>query len=66
MQSRCVGGVALLLCWPGAHSGLPCPVPACCCRGRLSGAGSGSHCAVEFGWSRTIEGSSGGRKKGVV
>jgi hypothetical protein len=42
------------------------PVPACGRRGRLVGAGSGSHCGVEFGRSRTGEGSSGGRKRGVV
>jgi hypothetical protein len=28
------------LCRPGARSGLLCPVPACCCRCRLTGAGS--------------------------
>jgi hypothetical protein len=51
---------------PGARSSLPCPVPACGRRGRLAGAGLGSHCGVEFGRSRTGEGSSGGRKRGVV
>ena len=39
-QSRCGGGVTARLCRPGALSGLPFPVPACCCRGRLAGAGS--------------------------
>jgi len=29
--------------WPGARSGVPCPVPSCCCRCRLAGEGSGSH-----------------------
>jgi hypothetical protein len=28
--------------------------------------GWGGHSGIEFGWSRTGEGSSGGRKKGVV
>jgi hypothetical protein len=37
----------------GARSGLPCPVPVCGRRGRLAGAGSGSHCGVEFGLIRT-------------
>ena len=41
-------------------------VPACCCRGRLARAGSGSHSGVELWRSRTGKGSSGGRKKGVV
>ena len=50
----------------GARSGLPCPVPACCCRGCLAGAGSGSHSGVELWRSRTGKGSSGGRKKGLV
>jgi hypothetical protein len=54
------------LCLPGAQSGLPCPVPACCCRGSLARAGSGSHSGVELWRSRTRKGSSGGRKKGVV
>jgi hypothetical protein len=37
-------------------------------RGRygLGGWGSSLHSGIEFGWSRTVEGSSGGRKKGVV
>jgi hypothetical protein len=65
-QSRCGGGVTARLCRPGARSGLPCPVPACCCRGRLARAGSGSHSGVELWRSRTGKGSSGGRKKGVV
>ncbi len=65
-QSRCGGGVTARLCRPGARSGLPCPVPACCCRGRLTRAGSGSHSGVELWRSRTGKGSSGGRKKGVV
>ena len=51
---------------PGARSGLPCHVPACCCRSRLARAGSGSHSGVELCRSWTGEGSSGGRKKGVV
>ena len=66
MQSRCGGGVAARLRLTGARSGLPCPVPACCCRGRLAGAGSGSHSGVEVWWSRTRKGSSGGRKEGAV
>jgi len=61
---RC--GCAVTLCLPGAQSGLPCPVPACCCRGSLARAGSGSHSGVELWRSRTRKGSSGGRKKGVV
>jgi hypothetical protein len=65
-QSRCGGGVAARLRLPGARSGLPCHVPDCCCRGRLARAGSGSHSGVELCRSRTGEGSSGGRKKGVV
>ena len=65
-QSRCGGGVTARLCRPGARSGLPCPVPACCCRGRLARAGWGSHSGVELWRSRTGKGSSGGRKKGVV
>jgi hypothetical protein len=38
------------------------------CRGRhgLGGGGSSLHSGIEFGRSRTCEGSSGGRKKGVV
>jgi len=38
------------------------------CRGRygLRGGGSSLHSGIEFGRSRTGEGSSGGRKKGVV
>jgi hypothetical protein len=47
-------------------SAFPCHVPVCCCRGRLARAGSGSHSGVELWRSRTGEGSSGGRKKGVV
>ena len=45
--------------WQGFRSvsasawGLPFPVPACCSRGRLAGAGSGSHCGVEFQLSTT-------------
>jgi hypothetical protein len=58
--------VAARLRLPGARSGLPCHVPACCCRGRLARAGSGSHSWVELWRSRTGEGSSGGRKKGMV
>jgi hypothetical protein len=50
----------------GVRSGLPCPVPSCCSRGRVAGAGSGSHSGVELCRSRTRKGSSGGRKKGVV
>jgi hypothetical protein len=30
------------------------------------GGGSSLHSGIELGWSRTGEGSSGGRKKGVV
>jgi hypothetical protein len=52
-QSRCCGGVAARPRWHGARSGLRCPVPVCGRRGRLLGAGSGSHCGVEFGRSRT-------------
>jgi hypothetical protein len=48
MQSRCGGGVAARLCRPGARSGLPCPVLACCWRGRLARAGSGSRSGVEL------------------
>jgi hypothetical protein len=66
MQSRCGGGVSTRLRRPGARSGLPCPVPACCCRGSLAGTGSGSHSGVKLCQSRTGKGSSGGRKKGVV
>ena len=65
-QSRCGGGVTARLCLPGARSGLPCPVPTCCCRCHLAGVGSDSHSWVGIGWSRTGKGSSGGRKKGVV
>ena len=65
-QLCCVWGVTARLCLPGASSGLPCPVPVCCCRGRLARAGSGSHSGVELWRSRTGKGSSGGRKKGVV
>jgi hypothetical protein len=38
------------------------------CRGRycLGGGGSSLHSGIEFGRSRTGEGSSGGRKKGVM
>jgi hypothetical protein len=54
------------LCRPGARSGLPCPVPACCCLGCLARAGSGSHSRVELCLSRTGKGSLGGRNKGVV
>jgi hypothetical protein len=38
------------------------------CRGRycFGGGGSSLHSGIEFGWRRTDEGSSGGRKKGVV
>ncbi len=64
--TRCDGGVTARLCRPGSRSGLPCPVPVCCCRGRLARAGSGSHSGVELCQSRTGKGSSGGRKKGVV
>jgi hypothetical protein len=81
LRSRAVSGVMMMpfncsyrnknevtarLCRPGARSGLPCPVPACCCRARLARAGSGSHSGVELWRSRTGKGSSGGRKKGVV
>ncbi len=45
------GGVATCPHRPGARSGLPCPVPACCRSSRLAGAGSGSLCGVEFGLS---------------
>ena len=38
----------------------------CHVTGRLARAGSGSHSWVELWRSRTCEGSSGGRKKGVV
>jgi hypothetical protein len=65
---RAVAGVSQRVCvgpGPVLASLLPCPVPACGRRGRLAGAGSGSHCGVEFGRSRTGW-SSGGRKKGVV
>jgi hypothetical protein len=65
-QSCCGGGVTVRLCLPGSRSGLPCPVPVCCCRCCLTGARSGSHCSVELWWSRTGKGSLGGRKKGVV
>jgi hypothetical protein len=37
-QSRCGGGITARLRRPGVRSGLPCPVPVCCCRGRLAGA----------------------------
>jgi hypothetical protein len=47
-QSSCVWGVDARLCLPGARSGLPYPVPSCCCRGRLARAGSGSHSWVEL------------------
>jgi hypothetical protein len=63
---RCGRGVTARLCLPGARSGLPCPVPACCCRCRLARAGLGSHCGVELWLSRIGKGSSGGRKKGGV
>jgi hypothetical protein len=38
------------------------------CRGRhgLGGGVSSPHPGIEFGWSRTGEGSSGGTKRGVV
>ena len=37
------------------------------CRGRYGlGGGSSLHSGIEFGRSRTSEGSSGGRKRGVV
>jgi hypothetical protein len=37
------------------------------CRGRYClGGGSSLHPGIEFGWSRTCEGSWGGRKRGVV
>jgi hypothetical protein len=38
------------------------------CRGRygLGGGFSSRHSGIAFGWSRTGEGSSGGRKRGVV
>ena len=52
------------LCLPGARSGLPCPVPACCCGSRLARAGSGSHSGVELWLSRTGKGSSGGEEEG--
>ena len=45
---RCGGGVAARLRLPGACSGLPCPVPACCCHGHLARAWSGSHSGVEL------------------
>ena len=51
MQSRCGGGVAARPRQPGARSGLPSPVPACGRRGRrghLAGAGSCSHCGVDW------------------
>jgi hypothetical protein len=32
----------------------------------FEGGGSSLHSGIEFGWIRTGEGSSGGRKKGVV
>jgi hypothetical protein len=64
-QSRCGGGVAARLCRPWARSGLACPVPACCCRGRLARAGSGSHSA---GWSYggvgPVRGLRGGGRRG--
>jgi len=66
MQLRCDWDVAARLSRPGARSGLPCPVPNCCCRCHLSRAGSGSHSGVELSQSRTRKGSSGGMKKGMV
>jgi hypothetical protein len=40
----------------------------CCLQGQVlfGGGGSSLHSGIEFGRSRTCEGSSGGRKRGVV
>ncbi len=56
--SRAVAGVAVRLRQPGAHCPFWPPVTSLACGGRslLAGAGSGSHCRVEFGQSRTIFG----------
>jgi hypothetical protein len=63
-QSNCGWGVDARLHLPGARSGLPCHVPACCCHCLLARAGSGSHSGVELCRSRTGEGSSGGEEEG--
>ena len=63
LRSRAVAGVSQRVrvgLGPVLASRAPCGR-----RGRLAGAGLGSHCGVEFGRSRTGKGSSGGRKKGV-
>jgi hypothetical protein len=45
-----------------------CVMSSSCLQGqvRFGGGGSSPHSGIEFGWSRTGEGSSGGRKRGVV
>jgi hypothetical protein len=53
LHNHNVSGVLQCQHQPGARSGLPCPVSACGSRGSLTGSGSGSHCGVEFGRSRT-------------
>jgi hypothetical protein len=63
-QSRCGGGVTTRLRLSGARSGLPCPVPACCCRGRLARAGSGCHSGVEYGGVGPERGLRGGGRRG--
>jgi hypothetical protein len=47
MQSRCGGVVVARLRLPRARSRLLCPIPACCNRCRLAGAGSGSNSGVD-------------------
>jgi hypothetical protein len=67
LRSRAVAGVSLHVCvCLGPVLASHATFPACCCRGRLARAGSGSHSGVELCRSRTCEGSLGGRKKGVV
>jgi hypothetical protein len=43
-----------------------CLVLVCRVRYGLGGGISSLHSGIEFGWSRTSKGSSGGRKKGMV
>jgi hypothetical protein len=52
MKSHCDWDIVLYPRLPGALSGIPCPVPACCRSSHLSG-GLGSHYGVEFGLIRT-------------
>jgi hypothetical protein len=70
-ESSIITGVYECWCSSTLHIGwglCDCLCLVLVCRGRygLGGGGSSLHSGIEFGQSRACEGSSGGRKRGVV